>query len=947
MAMQRETGSVTAVHRPAPVQRFVVALACLCALWLAACSSGGGHVQTAGGQSADPETVDFPIFYVKRYSIPKTQDDLRLMRFAQPSADLFMRTRAAPDGTEVNITQRITGTGSANAANYDIKDVSVSADGTTVLFAMRGPLTANMKQDKPPYWQIWKYVIATDTLSQVVNPAADPDAGVADVNDVAPQFLPDGRIVFASTRQVNARAAMIDASLDGGPYIANDEDGTEPAFVLHVMNGDGTDIHQISFNPSHDRDPTVLADGRILWSRWDDAPGNSHAGMSLYTANPDGTDVELLYGANSHQTGPNGTANADATVEFVKTHEMQDGRILALIRPFTGPESATAPLGEDFGGDLVIIDTKDYVENTQPTLAGAGLTGPAQTPATPNDVLTIPGPSPGGRFYAGYPLWDGTGRILVSWSQCRLLDTSVTPNTLLPCTDTNLANPALVVAPPIYSVWMFDPTTNTLQPIMQPTDGIMITDVAAAQPRTLPNVILDGTTPATLSSSSYDGSVGTVGVIDIRSVYDFDGVDTAPGGISTVADPAKTSLAGCTQCARFIRLETDVPLPDPGFLKLNVPAAAFGVASSMRRILGYAPIEPDGSVRIEVPAQVPFQISILDQNARRIFPAHDVWLQVQPGEQLKCNGCHLPASAQNPPAGQTPRSHGRSDLFNAAYGGATTTGVPFPDTVPTFSPNAGDTMAETRSRWSCSNDTPPCLAMVPSTEVLYTDVWTNTSGTGLTANPSITDSYIAGPPAGKPSWYAMTTPPPTSNTCAIAGGWLAGCRITINYPDHIQPLWDKPRQVLDPTTNAVIADYTCTRAGCHSPKDAQGNAAVPAGNLDLTSTASNNQEFVSYLQLLAPRDELQLVNGVPTPVTQPGPPDANGNPTTITVTLPAPMIAGDAHDSTAFFGIFAPGSGDAQHADILSPSELRLISEWLDIGAQYYNDPFEAAAKLN
>src|SRR5579884_1842889 len=114
MAMQRETGSMRAAHRPAAVHRFALALACVCVPGHAACSSGGGHVQTAGGQGADPETVDFPIFYVKRYSVPQTQDDLRLMRFAQPSADLFMRTRAAPDGTEINITQRVTGTGSAN-----------------------------------------------------------------------------------------------------------------------------------------------------------------------------------------------------------------------------------------------------------------------------------------------------------------------------------------------------------------------------------------------------------------------------------------------------------------------------------------------------------------------------------------------------------------------------------------------------------------------------------------------------------------------------------------------------------------------------------------------------------------------------------------------------------------------------------------------------------------
>jgi hypothetical protein len=30
------------------------------------------------------------------------------------------------------------------------------------------------------------------------------------------------------------------------------------------------------------------------------------------------------------------------------------------------------------------------------------------------------------------------------------------------------------------------------------------------------------------------------------------------------------------------------------------------------------------------------------------------------------------------------------------------------------------------------------------------------------------------------------------------------------------------------------------------------------------------------------------------------------------------------------------------HTGYLTPAELRLISEWLDIGAQYFNDPFVA-----
>jgi hypothetical protein len=41
--------------------------------------------------------------------------------------------------------------------------------------------------------------------------------------------------------------------------------------------------------------------------------------------------------------------------------------------------------------------------------------------------------------------------------------------------------------------------------------------------------------------------------------------------------------------------------------------------------------------------------------------------------------------------------------------------------------------------------------------------------------------------------------------------------------------------------------------------------------------------------------------------------------------------------SPGFFSLF---DSSGTHAGYLSGAELRLISEWLDLGAQYYNDPF-------
>jgi hypothetical protein len=59
------------------------------------------------------------------------------------------------------------------------------------------------------------------------------------------------------------------------------------------------------------------------------------------------------------------------------------------------------------------------------------------------------------------------------------------------------------------------------------------------------------------------------------------------------------------------------------------------------------------------------------------------------------------------------------------------------------------------------------------------------------------------------------------------------------------------------------------------------------------------------------------------------------------------VVAGSANASSMnFFRLFDGTYHDpvVDHTGYLTPAELRLISEWLDMGAQYYNDPFVAPA---
>ena len=861
---------------------------------LTACSSGA-NINLGNSTVGDPATVDFPIFYVKR-PVPLDQagnfmqDDLRTLNDIVPvSADLYMRATASPSAPETNVTTRIT-----TGAMWDIKDVDTSADGKRVVFAMRGPLAMNQQVKKPPSWRIYEYIIATDDLHPVINPSTDPDP--LTVNDESPHYLPDGRIVFSTTRQSQSQGILLDEGFPQFSY--QNEARQEQAFVLEVMNADGTHLHQITFNQSHDRDATVLANGRVLWTRWDNAPGKN--AMSLYSANPDGTDLQLYYGANSHNTGTNNTA-----VEFSHPHQMQDGRILTIARQYTDVDN---------GGDLLIIDGTHYVENTQALLGNSGLSGPAQVPATQNNVLTIPGPSPGGRFTSAYPLQDGTGRILVSWTECRLLDSTQTPPAVVACTSSNLAAANVQVAPPLYSVWMFDPNVNTMQPIMTPANGTMITDVAVAQPRTLPNIILDKVPGVDLNQ---DLVTDVLGIIDIRSVYDIDGVDSANPNIATVADSTKTAPAA--RPARFVRLVKAVSIPDRTVVDLANDA--FGASNFMLQILGYAPVEPDGSVRLEVPANVAFRLDVLDANARRIGSSQGVWLNLIPGEVVSCNGCHRPGSAQHP------ISHGRQDLFMSAWAGAATGGVAFPGTISSgpdsLVPNVSETMAQARVRHGCTSVTSPCAIMTPSMNVLYTDVWTDpaqaTPGAPINLRYDDATQFKTAFPVNDPQCLTQ---------------WIHTCRIIINYPEHLQPLWDLPRQVTD-NTGAVIADHTCTQGGCHAPVDAMGAAAMPAGNLDLTNTAAG-QQLTSYQQLLFAHN-ISMID--PTDPTK-----------TITVSVGPYLNAGSANGtlSSQFMNRFAAVATNAStHKGWLSADELRLVSEWLDIGAQFFNNPFDPAVPVN
>ena len=942
---------------------FHTTLLVVCSTLVACDSSGGFDDQTSSGnQDSDPVVVDLPIAYIERPipRDPESDDENAVLAdnvldpaAFKPGARLIIKDRAAVSASETVLTDSVfadpTADPDALPPLYDVKDLSVSADGTKLLFSMRAPEIEDADEDEQPTWNIWEYDLETTELRRIISSDLVADLG----QDVDPHYLADGSIVFSSTRQPRAKAILLDENkpqFDPG----TEDDRDEPTFVIHRMDEDGTQIEQITFNESHDLAPTVLPNGDIAFMRWDNYVGGGHDRVSIYTAKNDGSSLSMLYGYHSQDTG-----TEDTPAVFIDPIVLPNGQLMVSLR-----QRSTFSQG----GDIVSIDTENFVEINE-AIAGSSLSGPGQVSLSNGEVYTEDSVSPQGYYSSAYPLFDGTDRLLVSWSACLVegislsvfvstegtlidnlgrnvdrngnvlsdTDTPITPDAsevdAYPCSG-NIQNLQNIQAPePRYGIWTYDPLNQTQRPVVLAEEDTMYTEAVVLEAKAPPT--FDDPSPVTDEQQALIDD--NVGVLHIRSVYDFHGLDNTTVGIDVIADPLQISPA--ERPARFIRLLKAVSLPDEDVYDFD--NSAFGRAGGqMKDILGYAPIEPDGSVKVVVPADVAFTFSILDAEGMRmpgyLGDRHTNWLSLRPGETRECGGCH---SADNP------QVHSRIDDEAPSSWPGAAGGAPFPNTVlldefdtPHAPPQSGETMAEYYSRVVGLRS--------PTVNIEFDDDWSDEAV--VTKAASFDFSY-----ADLPSTAA-----PVSAACQSS--WTPLCRIVINYIDHIQPVWEVDRRIFDEVDPTVLVeDRTCV--SCHSRTDAMGAAQVPAGQLELTNQQSDvqNDYYTSYAELFFGDVPQVVIDGVLVDETEQARDDdgnllfvvdvdgnlvldADGNPIPILVTVAprgAYLSPAGARNSSGFFEIFETGGS---HEAYLEPAEIKLLAEWLDIGGQYYNNPFLA-----
>ena len=151
--------------------------------------------------------------------------------------------------------------------NGVIRDPAVSYDGKTIVFAWK-------KSDLLDDYHIYDYNVDTGKIRQLTF-----GLGYADYE---PCLLPDGDIIFNSTRCVQ----IVDC---WWTEVSN----------LYRCDKDGRFLRRLSYDQVHTNFPSILDDGRIVYTRWDYNDRGQIYPQGLFQMNPDGTGQTEFYGNNS------------------------------------------------------------------------------------------------------------------------------------------------------------------------------------------------------------------------------------------------------------------------------------------------------------------------------------------------------------------------------------------------------------------------------------------------------------------------------------------------------------------------------------------------------------------------------------------------------------------------------------------------------------------------
>jgi len=479
--------------------------------------------------------------------------------------DIYSLSPIGPTGKLVNLTAKWTRATENSDQWGAATDPEVSYDGKKLIFSMRIARPPVGDRSSSDHWHLYEMDINGENLVKLTNNTS--------ADDMDPAYMPDGRIVFTSTR-AHIRDEYERREVSNLYMGTRDNHGLIP----------DANTQQLSFNQSHDFNPFVHSSGKIYFSRWDHlGPPNK---IPIFSINPDGTGQFVLFGADNVL---NGTANSTGAQAYLEARELADNGIVTSImeRPSVFE-----------GGGIAIFDLGKTI-NTPPTIITPS-SSPINTNSRKSEAL----------YKSPFPIMDnGKERLLVAMSPYAAggdMDRNEsTVNYDLYVMDKDGGNRKLVFA---------SAETNDYDPIV-------VGEVR------LPNII-----PINQFVAQGLAQKANTGMFFDANVYSRDrSLDD-----QMVPDPTVVNHDGSKGQARFVRVLEAVSFPS----NYSKRGGELGHTDfEKQRVIGYGPIEEDGSFAIEVPAKKSMHVQTLDENGVMLVNQFQ-WIHVMPGERRVCSGCH-------------------------------------------------------------------------------------------------------------------------------------------------------------------------------------------------------------------------------------------------------------------------------------------------------------------
>ncbi len=469
--------------------------------------------------------------------------------------------------------------------------------------------------------------------------------------DTAPVYLPDGNVMFTSSRAHEYTSSAHFCSTPIGPRYAS------PILQLYIAGADGSNIHRVG---QHNRDgvlhPFVMSDGRVLFSTWStnhmnlfrknngSAGGCSTVTNEFWLASVDSTggDFKAVFGKHSKEwisdkgirtstafhfltETPNGFL---CTGDYYRGNNMGGGEIECFEREANGVEGP-AP-GEVDNPMMVFVPRNLFSAFT--FSSGGDFPSSVGANGLYQGSLRDPMALPGNQLLFTYN--NGACERNISSIESYINQTPVMDcdmgiymTTKIPASRGDMVK---VVDSPNYHEYMAR--------VAEPYSFIYGKEKPGvpAAPR------LTGTEKprCLIGSSSMEAEV------EPATPYTFNGVGQSSHDCAVQGCKARAIGLEKVKAIRFWEV-----IPNTAE-NLNGALFLLSTTGNRHRLLGDVPLQADGSWVAEIPCDTPYVMAGVTQDGEVIM-RDQVPQSLRPGEVRTCVGCHLHSGREGRPFDQS------------------------------------------------------------------------------------------------------------------------------------------------------------------------------------------------------------------------------------------------------------------------------------------------------